>query len=325
MFRRRPDPDAEALKLAHAWMARLKSGEATTDDAAAFRAWRAADPAHEAAWAETVRLWEASGAAAAAVRRRDVAPRRAISRRMVLGGGAVAASAAITGLGAVRLGLLPAPADLLADHATGTGERREITLPDGSRAALDARTALDVDMAPGRRRLTLIHGATVVDVAGGLSPALEVRAGPGVARADAGSFTIRQIPVPADDPGGMRRRVVCIAGSVSVTAGETRELLPGQAVDYDDTGCGPVVGADAALEIAWRQGLMVFRDRRVDEIVFELNRYRPGRVILLDDTAAARRLSGVFHLDRTDEVVAHLERMLALPARDLPGGIVLIG
>lgn len=324
-----PDVEGEARD----WIVRLTSGEATTADAERFRIWRAAAPAHEAAWRQTVHLWQQTGEAAARfpaalpVRRPPL-----IGRRAFLGGSAVAASAALAGLGAVRLGLLPSPADLLADHATGTGERRSIGLADGSQVDLDARTALDVDIAVtdgtfGHRRLALHHGAAMFTIAGGEAlPAMQVAAGAGSTTTPGGArFALRHLQAPDDDPAAAQVRVVCIDGALTVTAGNTVMLTAGQATDYGTAGCGPAMTADIATETAWQRGLLVFRDRRVDAVIAEVNRYRPGRVILIDDAAAARRISGVFHLDRPDEVVAHLQQSLGLPRRRLPAGLVVLG
>src|SRR3974377_1873781 len=51
------------LREALAWVIRLNSGTATTDDAAALALWRAQSPEHEAAFGEAVRLWRDLGQA----------------------------------------------------------------------------------------------------------------------------------------------------------------------------------------------------------------------------------------------------------------------
>ena len=45
------------------WLLRLTSGEATVEDADAFKRWHAQSPDHAAAWNEAVRLWRALGPA----------------------------------------------------------------------------------------------------------------------------------------------------------------------------------------------------------------------------------------------------------------------
>ncbi|NWM00863.1 iron dicitrate transport regulator FecR, partial [Klebsiella pneumoniae] len=46
---------------------------------------------------------------------------------------------------------------LQADHMTGTGAIRTVTLADGSTAVLDSRSAIAVDYRSGERRVTLLR------------------------------------------------------------------------------------------------------------------------------------------------------------------------
>jgi transmembrane sensor len=46
-----------------AWLLRLTSGEATSEDAEEFKRWHAQSPDHAAAWSEAVRLWRTLGPA----------------------------------------------------------------------------------------------------------------------------------------------------------------------------------------------------------------------------------------------------------------------
>ena len=45
------------------WLLRLTSGQATIEDADAFKRWHAQSPDHAAAWSEAVRLWRTLGPA----------------------------------------------------------------------------------------------------------------------------------------------------------------------------------------------------------------------------------------------------------------------
>ena len=74
---------------------------------------------------------------------------------------------------------------------------------------------------------------------------------------------------------------------------------------------------------AWRRGLVVFRDRTLANVVLDINRHRSGRVVIADAELGRRRVSGVFHLDRPDEVIAHLEASLDLRSRSLAGVVLL--
>ena len=51
------------LRQALAWVIRLNSGMATSDDAAALELWRGRSAEHEAAFRDAVRLWRSLGEA----------------------------------------------------------------------------------------------------------------------------------------------------------------------------------------------------------------------------------------------------------------------
>jgi ferric-dicitrate binding protein FerR (iron transport regulator) len=51
------------IREALAWIARLKSGEATLAEAEQLMDWRAKSPAHEGAYRDAVKCWQAIGRA----------------------------------------------------------------------------------------------------------------------------------------------------------------------------------------------------------------------------------------------------------------------
>lgn len=74
------EPDDQPLELdavtqeAIAWIVRLISGEATTDDAANIRRWRAQSDQHEDAFRSATRLWKAMKVVARAQSRQQLEP-----------------------------------------------------------------------------------------------------------------------------------------------------------------------------------------------------------------------------------------------------------
>lgn len=54
-----PDSSDRASQAAADWFARVRSGGMTPAQQAAFEAWRQADPAHAAAYAEMEAVWQA--------------------------------------------------------------------------------------------------------------------------------------------------------------------------------------------------------------------------------------------------------------------------
>ena len=90
----------------------------------------------------------------------------------------------------------------LADYRTGTGERRTVTLADGSELTLNTRTSVDVSMDPTRRLLVLREGEILVQTAHSL-------AGPGAGAKDGRPFMVHTPQGP--HPGAGQRASPCAA------------------------------------------------------------------------------------------------------------------
>ncbi|MGF6259042.1 FecR family protein [Ensifer sp. LBL] len=306
--------EAERLKReAIAWVVRITSGTATEDDAARLAEWRAVGPAHEDAYREAVRLWKITGPAlkAGAARSRPM-----LSRRRFLGGAAAGASLAAGASFASYLGLLPSLNAALADYATARGQQRQVTLDDGSTVDLDGGSSLSVTFSANARSVTLHEGAALFAVAHDPSRPFAVEAAQGRTVGLGTTFAVRH--------GAGDVEVECLEGTVQVECISEARLSAGDSILYSGQGLGTISPGSPDEMAAWRRGLLVFRDRSLDDVVLDINRHRKGRVVIASNRLGARRVSGVFHLDRPDEIIAHLEASLQLSASRVGGGVVLL-
>ena len=309
------DDDRETLRReATAFIVRITSGAGTEGDAEALAKWRATSRVHEEAFRDAARLWKQLGPALEA----QVAPARAavLNRRTFLVGGSLAAGLAGVGLGLSELGYLPPVGGLLSDYATAAGEQRSVTFPDGSTALLDGGTTLSLAYSDDARGMRLASGAAVFDVGPGDDRPFVVNAGEGAVVAQRGSFAVQ---CGVEDVS-----VECLDGIVSVRTRGEAELSRGEAVSYSGKGLGQKSAADVEMAAAWRNGLLVFSDRSLEDVVADLNRHRRGRVVIARRALRRHRVSGVFHLGRPEEVLAHLEATLRVQPVSLVGGIVLL-
>jgi transmembrane sensor len=321
------DPRQRMLKSeALAWLTRVSLGEASRDDLAALRQWRDASPAHATALAQAGRLWRElaapvealarSGALSVPVRSKAV---HRPSRRALLAGG-FAAAAAAGGVMAVRppLGLWPSLAELAADHRTGTGEQRHLTLAGAVSVDLNTQTSIALrteDQGPG---IELISGETAVAVGGSATKPFVVVAAGGRMTASEASFNVRR--------DGPSVRLTCIDGEVAVECkGRALTLRASQQAIYDGEGLGEVVSIDPATVTAWRDGMLVFRDAPLVRVIEEVNRYRPGRIILLDSALGQRLVTARFEIGRLDTVMGQIGHVFKVPVKRLLGGLVLVG
>jgi transmembrane sensor len=316
----------EVLKReALAWLARVGMGAATEDDLASLRRWRDRSPAHAAALARAGRLWHELGPPVAALAGdgassllpvRETATRRP-SRRALIGAGV---AAAVAGLVVVRppLGLWPSLAELDADYRTATGEQRRLNVADAVSVELNTRTSVNIRIEDGAPTVELVSGEAAIIVArGAAKPFFAIAVGGRVTTAQATLNMRRE---------GDRVCLTCIDGGVTVEHGHRSLALgPVQQVSYDTQGLGAVVTTDLEIVAAWRDGVLVFRNTPLAEVVEEVNRYRPGRIVLVDRALGRRLVSARFDIGLLDGVMEQIGRVFKVPVTALPGGVVLVG
>jgi transmembrane sensor len=324
------DPEAAKLRQdAWDWVFRMTSGDATKADLAALRSWCAQSPRHAQEYAHVSGRWRSLGPAVEEVIRLDpaVAARRApadfsIGRRAWLGGAAAAATAGLA-VAVVRppLGLWPSFKEMTADYRTATGEQRQIDLHGAVSVAMNTQTSLNVLQPGGERdRIELISGEAAIAAR---SSEIEVIAGNGRTSASMAQFNIR-----CDGP---VIRVTCIDGLVRVAQqGQSVDLLRNQQLTYayretDSQGLGQATTVDPDVVTGWRQGYLYFQNEPLAHVIAEINRYRPGRIVLMNEELGRRRYTASFKLDRLNVVVAQLQASFGASVRSLPGGIVLLG
>jgi transmembrane sensor len=318
------------LREALAWVIRLHSGSATSDDAAALALWRARSPQHEAAFRDAVELWRALGDATRKLVTEAEPPHVqiptlrgapvAIRRRVLIGGAMAAAASLAAGYLVVRppLGLWPSLDELSADYRTAKGERRSVVLPDNVALTLNTQTSIAVRSTPGSPHIALISGEAAVQVRRDGPTPLIIDAADGRIVARSASFNVKCLDAIVS--------VSCIDGGVEIELkGRSRAISGQQQVSYSPTtGLGPALQADLEQAEAWRNGLLIIRDWPVDRLVEEINRYRPGKIIIMNPSLRQRMISGTFHLDHLDDFIGQAQGLFGATARSLPGGIVLL-
>lgn len=312
---------------AHGWVRRLTSGDATLADADAFRVWRDQSEAHALAFARASEIWNGFGSAgrhwlpekASVSSLLDREAQRITNRRRVLGGG-LAIAAAGMGVAILHppLGLWPSWPEIGADLRTAAGEQRKVDLAEDVSINMNTRTSIVLrpDVAGGKR-IELIAGETSIESKGTAAPPISVIASSGQATAAQARFDMRYI---ADEV-----RVTCLAGEVSVGhSGRTVVLRERQQVAYDHRRLSDIVTIDPAIEAAWQDRLLIFRTTPLPKVVEELNRYRAGRIFIVNASLNQHVINGRFRLDRIDDVLIQIHQAFGVEARHLPGGIVLL-
>ncbi|MDR2308476.1 MAG: DUF4880 domain-containing protein [Paucimonas sp.] len=296
-------PDPELQRQAQDWLVRLTSGQATQDDALALQQWCARSPAHAEAFAEARMLWRLLEPAARQAR--QAAPMTRINRRALLGG-AVAASAALL---VWRGGLFEDFAAPAVAFETEPGEQRRVALAPGIDLELNVRTRI------GRQAqgIALLSGEIEVQA----SQAVQVRAAEGVISAEQARFNVRE-----DDDGVC---VTCLSGELRIAAlGQVEALPAGRQLRYGAQRIGAAQPFDASQVMAWRERMLVFRDAPLAQVIDEINRYRPGRLVLLNPSLGRRRVQARFSFDQLPQAAELIRSAYGARCLELPGGVVLV-
>ncbi|WP_296560731.1 FecR domain-containing protein [Pigmentiphaga sp.] len=307
------------------WLRLLTSREASEADVQQFRQWVQSSAAHQAAYREAKALWDTLKPSAGLVASAQpglvagyvgAQRNRARTRRAFLGTAMACAGVAGVALVYPPLGLWPAASEWGADDRTAAGEQRTLALASGVEVTLNTRTSMRREVVDGHMAgVGLLAGEVAIDLQG--ERPFAVVAGAGRSTARAGGFEVRYV--------GERVCVTCIAGAVQVAhPSGARRLQAGQQLVYDTRTAGGIVGIDPEQASAWRRGMLIFRQARLADVIEEINRYRAGRVVLLNASAGDRPVSGHFRIAALDQAIEQLRYAFDLDVQSLVGGVVLL-
>lgn len=313
-----PVDDRSRLEAAAAWRMRIQTNPACEHEPE-FLAWQA-DPLNRVAMNDTQEAWHAFDGHGAAPEvmalKRDALARahRAASRRWVPRPGwaqAMAASVLIAiALGAGVIVLLRQP----TTYSTEIGERRVVTLDDGSHLSLDSDTEVHVRYSRDTRELALERGRARFDVTHDSARPFVVTAGSQTITAVGTSFDVERI--------GTEVLVTLLEGHVVVSPAIIHSLPLAEPV-VKPTPVSPLPVSLAAGQrlvaarddhpvitetnlqtaAAWESGTLVFNDEAIIAAVARVNRYAT-KPIIVDPSVEGLRISGVF---KAGDVSAFIE------------------
>lgn len=296
-----PEDMQACLAEAAAWQVRL--AEAGLRSSPEFEAWLQ-DSANQAAWAQVSRAWNyfdgvsqtpeilaAREAALNDARRASAAARPALVRRLA-GLAAAVLMVGVLGSGGYWWSNRP------SDYSTAAGERRVVTLSDGSKLSLDADSEVTVRYGKNERSLRLLKGQARFDVAHDKTRPFSVIAGRQKVIATGTAFNI--------DMAGPKVLVTLIEGHVVVLdeysedgAAPARpkviELKAGQQLSAAPSTPSEVAQANIQRVTAWTIGQLMFDDEPLSSVIERVNRYGGTQIIITDPKVGAMKISGVFN------------------------------
>lgn len=278
------------------WLLRLEASPADERLRHDFESWLAHSPANRAAyqavqhtWARLGKLPKPAGAAATTTNVVALPARKTQGRTH-----RIRWFAAVAALAAACLALVAVPIlqrHLLADYVTGVAELRDVTLPDGSVASLDAGSAIAIGYRDGERTVSLLEGQAFFQV-------VRDRERPFVVKADEVSVTVTGTAFSVRKTSdAVAVAVESGAVDVAVTDGARNSLVPGDRLTYDRRTRSISRGQlPPAYVASWRTRRLVVHEATVGELVEELGRHHSGVVVVRDKSLNNQLVSGVFDL-----------------------------
>ncbi len=313
-------PRDEAIEAtAAAWLAERDEG-LSTEDAAAFAAWRAADPRHE----QAVRRLEHAWSSLQALREfrpearvhpdRDLLARPAganvLPFRSLAATAALAACLTLAGAWFWLRPAAPSAGEPHAHYATTVGGYQRMTLPDGSIVDLNADTEIREQFTAGERRVALVRGEAAFQVTKNPARPFIVLADGVAVRAVGTAFNVR---LKTDCV-----QVLVTEGRVRVDPPATlpvaREPIPeigiGQRVSVPTVATAAVAPAVEDVtpaviraELSWREPRLRFLETPLAEVVRQFNARNRVQIELGDADLAPLPVEATFRAEDVEAFV----------------------
>ncbi|MBV6288757.1 FecR family protein [Pseudomonas aegrilactucae] len=300
-----PSSPASVRRQAAEWLVRLDhQPDATTTQA--FADWLAADPLHAQA-IDRLRGHLAPlhtlPALPAGKALRRAGQRRRPSRVATLALATLVGTSALLGYPYWQQGFV------LADLSTGEQQWLSEHLPDGSQLELDARSAVDLQFDTTQRRVRLLRGEMLVEVAKDAQRPFYVDTPQGSIRALGTRFIVeRQAQATV---------ITMLESATQVdSAGHSQTVNAGQRLRFDGNGPGTLQQVDGtALQNAWAAHQVLAYDQPLPEVLERLARHRKGLVLFDSKVLAALRVTVMLPTDDSDRALRLLARTLPIQVR----------
>tara|TARA_R110002096_G_scaffold6305_8_gene29297 strand:- start:9900 stop:10904 length:1005 start_codon:yes stop_codon:yes gene_type:complete len=328
----------------------MSSDDATDDDHEQFKTWLAADPLHESSYraAESVfndftelkhlrqeRPLESNSTPmpdrVAAVEGSKPQPYPALTRRTVSLASAIAASvivAAAVGwlLVSDRLAISP------QRYETALAETRAVSLPDGSVVTLSGKTVINVAFDKSARSVSLQSGQAFFEVAHNERLPFVVTAGEAIVHVVGTKFDVRIGPEAVG--------ISVLEGKVRVASAsenkfapvadgavdDTKVLIAGQKISAQNSGdLTPIQPVSVDKPGAWRDGMLIYEDAKLLDLVADVNRYYSGGIEFADNDISDLRVTAAFRPNQIDQMLQTLTRAYPLQARHDGSGRIVLG
>ena len=293
------------------WVARLDSEQHNADTLAAFREWINQAPEHRKAFEDYVDVWDQLNILTEMLPpgKRTVHKPRWFFVPFATPA-ALACTTMVLAVSVLLYSLVAGPG--IQHYQTTIGEQASFTLPDGSTALLNTDSKITVHYSDQQRRIELDYGEAHFEVEKDQQRPFEVYAGQGLVRAVGTAFSVylRQDDVEVVvTEGVIEIDTVPIAEPTTSPAATNLppttaapKVAAGNQAIYDRHTAKHILLAEMQkLEnrVAWHQGLLVFEDEPLANVVEEVGRYTKTKIIIPEQEVRRLKVGGQFKVGDT--------------------------
>ncbi|MFN8627013.1 MAG: FecR domain-containing protein [Candidatus Binatia bacterium] len=327
-----PGERSHILEQAAAWALRLQNGALTRSERAALECWRAADPRHDSAFLLAQQSWADLAGMKRAPGYDDLLDPPTLRERVLTGWTAwtpvpIAAAALLALLIGAGIFFWGGMSSGIATHETRVAQIEKVDLADGTIVTLGGDSRIEVTFSRQQRRVDLVRGEALFQVAKDAARPFLVRALDATVRVVGTQFDVRrgedqlcvavlegvvEVVPPAPDR----------AASSSSEALHKRVIMPRQQI-VANTGqwdTASVSGVNADAFASWRTGRLFYDGVPLREVVADLNRYYRGHIRVASEELGAMRVTTSFRVGQIDQMIATLAIALPLTAERAPNG-----
>ncbi|PQA87167.1 FecR family protein [Hyphococcus luteus] len=326
------------------WFAAMHSGETTPELRQRFEAWLHGDRTHKIAYREFEQVYrdldhvavEAGVDVDGALVRQKAGWVELVAGWLRRPAFALVAAALMAIPVAAYLTTREAPGDLIhaaaPDYVTKTAEIRDITLEDGTRVTLGARSKIATAFTPKERRVTLLEGEAFFEVTKDPDRPFYVAAQDTLVRVVGTKFDVKRSAEIV--------HVSVLEGIVEVMKPDNIEkaieTADSSAFDKQILTAGERVSAarrvalpearqvETAKPGVWREGRLAYEDASLAEIVADVNRYYDRRVRIATSDVGDLRSTIAFNSSEIDQFFDVIETIQPVSIDRAASGDIII-
>jgi transmembrane sensor len=292
---------------AAAWLRRRHDGWSEAHQAE-FETWLATAGAHQVAFWRLEAAWERGNRLE--VLRRASSPAGPAQRPNWLRFAHMAA--AIVAVAVIGTATYFATRTGDAVYATALGERKVISLGDGSQIELNTNSSLRIAAAAGERKVVLERGEAFFKIVHDAAHPFTVIAR-GHRITDLGTkFSVRE--------GRDSLQVTLVEGSAEIAPASAADrdrsvvLKPGEVAVATAASIAVLKkpAAELADEMAWRRGMLIFDHTTLADAAAEFNRYNDAQLVIADRAIAKQTIGGKFSTGDVSGFVEIMQQLMGL-------------